>query len=382
MPSSLMRPRAFLCLLIVFAGCVSSGCWDQRPIEDLGIMIGLGADINQQNSNLADFTFGFPLFEETKRSAAKFVTVSAPTFGNAIEIWQASSQRLYAGGKIRLIAIGEEMAKRGLPGFFDYIELAKTDDNALMAVVKGRAQDFYKAQLPETERTATYTATAISTANVQGTGFRTEVYDLLTAYAVPGVDPILPMLELSAGKDVISMIGSALFNDMIMTGQLNLPETQLLLAAQGRAARVSFSPVIGVTGQLYSPQPQIRLIGPHAKLTPKVENGQLTLRVEFYCSYELRNFYGNADMTKPDTTKQLTQDLESNINLALQQLLAKLQAARTDPLGIGKKLRVKNNTTYDDNTFREMWAKAALDIKVDLHYASGGTLIQTELKKP
>lgn len=360
-----------------------AGCWDQRPIENLAIIIGLGADVNQQNPNLLDITLGMPLWDEFKRSSMKATTVSGPTFGAAVEIWQASNALTYAAGKVRLVAVGEEMAKRGLPGLFNYVELAKTDDNAIMVVVKGRAQDLLvKGHVLETERTPLYTAQLIATANAQGYSFRSEVFDVLTAYATAGIDPILPLLKLSVGKDVIEIIGSALFTDLIMAGELNLAETQLLLAMHGRSPTILFSPALGVTGELYSPQPEIRLIGPHAKLKPKVENGQLTVDVQFYSSYVLRNFYSKADLTKPKPTEEVTQDLESNLNLAIQKLMAKLQATRSDPLGIGKKLRVKNNKAYDDNVFREMWQNAKLDITVDLHYVRNATLTQTELKKP
>jgi serine protease inhibitor len=66
-------------LLLTILPLLITGCWDQRPIENLAIIIALGADTNQQNPNLADYTFGYPLYAELKRSAAKIVTTGAPT---------------------------------------------------------------------------------------------------------------------------------------------------------------------------------------------------------------------------------------------------------------------------------------------------------------
>ncbi len=383
MQPSKMRLKSYLCLLNLTITILLAGCWDQRPIEELAIIIGLGVDVNEQNPNLIDVTLGYPLFSELSRSSVKIVTVSGPTFGVATDIWQASNSLVYAGGKVRLVVVGEEIAKRGMPGFLNFIELAKTDDNAIMAVVQGRAEQLLvEGKVLENERTATYTAELIATAHDQGYSVRSEVYDVLTAYASAGIDPIMPLLRLSTGKDSIDVIGSALFTDLIMSGELTLEETQLLLAMLGRLPTVLFSPALGVTGELYSPQPEIQLLSPRAKLRPTVEDEKLTLEVDFRCSYHLRNYYGNADMTKSDTTEEVTKDLESNLNLAIQKLLAKLQAARSDPLGIGRKLRVKNNREYDDNAFREMWEQATLDITVDMHYVRDGTLTQTELKKP
>lgn len=374
--------RAALALLVLVTAVMSSGCWDQRPIEEQAIIIVLGVDINQQNPNLIDVTLGYPLYAESRRAFAKFVTVSAPTFGKAIELWQAGSQLRYAGGKIRLLLVGEEMAKRGLPGFLNYVQLARTDDNAIMAVVRGRAEDFLHAELPETERTGTYTTQLIETAKQLGMGFHSEVYDVMTFYAAPGIDPVMPVLELSAGKDVVTVVGTALFTDLLVAGELTSDETLLLAALMGSSQYILFSPNLGVTGQLESPQPEISLIKPRTRFLPKLEGGHLTVEIEISISYVVRNYYSVTDMTKPDPTEEMTRAFDSNLTIAFQRVLAKLQAARADPLGIGKKLRIKNNQAYDDNSFRDLWEHASVDVQLDLRYMRDGTMVQTQPKQP
>lgn len=377
-----MLRKSLLCLLLTICSALTSACWDQRPIEDQAIVIVIGADINQQNSELIDLTFGIPLFDESKSSFARITTASGVNFGNVRDIWQAGSALTVATGKIRLLLFGEAMAATGLPGFINYVQSPSTDNNALVAVVRGRAEDLLQGRLTETERIGTNTANQLRNASKAGLTFAPEVNDLMTTFTSAGKDPIMPLLELSTGKDVIQIVGSALFQDLNMVGEISLAETQLLLALSGKPAEVTFAPALGTTGELHAPPPHLRLLSPQAKLTPRVDSGQLTVKVDFQANYNLRQYYSIKDVTKLQTAESITQDLESNLNLAIQQLLAKLQAAKTDPLGIGKKYRVKNNDVYDDNAFREMWAKANLEIEVDLRFNRAGTNLQSERKKP
>lgn len=374
--------RALLGLLLSGISVITGGCWDQRPIEEQAIVIVIGADINQQNSSLIDLTLGIPLFDESKSSFARITTASGVNYGNIRDLWQAGSALTVATGKIRLLLFGEAMAATGLPGFINYVQSPSTDNNALVAVVRGRAEDLLQGRLTETERIGTNTANQLSNASKAGLTFAPEVNDLMTTFTTAGMDPIMPLLELSSGKDVIQIVGSALFQDLNMVGEISLEETQLLLALSGKPAEVTFTPVLGTTAELQAPPPHLRLLGPRAKLAPRVDNGQLTVQVEFQAGYNLRQYYSTVDVTKPQTAESITQDLESNLSLAIQQLLAKLQQAKTDPLGIGKKHRVKNNRTYDDNAFREMWAEATLEIEVDLSFERAGTNLQSERKKP
>lgn len=374
---TLRRARIATVLLICL---LLTACIDARPIEDQAIVIVIGADCNQQNPSLIDLTIGVPLFDESKSSFARITTSSGVNYGQAGDNWQRGSALELATGKIRLLLFGEEMALNGLPAFINYIQAARVDDNAAVAVARGRAEDILQGRLVETERIGTNISNMLETLDRTGLSFRPEATNLITDFIMAGQDPILPLLELSAGEDVVSLVGSALFNDLNMVGEINAEETQLLLAMRGRSPEVTFAPILGPTAELGNPPPHIRLRGPRAKLSPRLENGQLVVGVDFQARYNLRQYYSVVNVIEQE--EQITADLESNLTLAIQQLLAKLQAVKTDPLGIGNKYRVKNNKTYDDNQFRDLWAKARLEVQVDLEFVRAGTSIQVERVKP
>ncbi|MGI6358291.1 MAG: Ger(x)C family spore germination protein [Bacillota bacterium] len=365
-------------LLLVCLSWASTGCWDRRPVEEQGIAIVLGADVNRQNPKLLDLTVGIPLFDESKQSFARINTASGPSFGEAVDAWQAGSALEFAAGKMRLLLFGEEMARLGLPGFFNYLEVARADNNALVAVTRGRAEDLLRGKLVETEHIGTNTANLLQLHRKLALTCAPDVNVLVTAFVAPGIDPILPLLELSVGKDIVSLEGSALFKDLTMVGELDRRETELLLALRNKVNHITYTPLLGVTEEMLEPPPQLRITSPRAKIAPTLQDGLLTVAVEFSASYILRNYHTHVNMIELQNTEKLSRDLESELSLAFQQVLAKLQELQTDPIGVGKKFRVKNFQSFDEDAFRQLWADATLQVNVHLRFDRPGTLTRTD----
>lgn len=376
-----MRKRA-LCslafLLLVSLTLTAAGCWDQAPIDSLGLIIGYGIDLNKENPDLFDFTWGHSLFQDTKRSAVRLITTSGPNLLIAAQQWQLQHDLTIVPGKTKLILLGEEVAKRGAINFLDYLENPETDDSAFVALARGRAEDVIRSPVLETERVITHIATLLERSERVGCTPAERVGEVVSRYAVAGVDPILPIVGQSTGKDVILIVGAALMRDMTMVGELSPDENRVLCAIASNHALVIYSPAVGITNEIYEGFPEIRMIRPKAKIKPTMQNGRLKVEIDFESDYWLRWVATNADLSKSQDTKAITEDIESALILDIQKVMAKLQEAKVDPLGIGLKMRVKDHKNYDDNEFREKWSNAELEIKVKLTYIRPGTLIKSQ----
>jgi Ger(x)C family germination protein len=372
-----MGRRICVLLTVALTLLFCPGCWDTRPIESLALVFIMGVDVNSEDSQLLDFTFGHPLFHRGRKSDAKHVTVTAPHFTKARELWQAEHDGVFAGGRIRLLVVGEDVARMHMQGLLYYFQLPEMDNNAALVVVQGRASDYMKSELPETDRIGFHSSTVLDTAAQQGLAIKREVDDTVVAWASPGIDPVAPTMRLAAGKDLVTVTGTALFRDVNLVEWLDIEYTRVLLILMGESNIVFISPPLGSTEEFASPVPQIMLIRPKVSLKPMVRGEELTVEVSLTSSYTLLTYLTNADITDKATVDRMTRDLESNMTLAIQKLLAILQEARVDPLGVGRLHRVKNFTTYDDTQFRELWSRAALDVKVNLRYYRGGSMIRT-----
>lgn len=342
----------------------------------MGLIAAIGLDTYQANSNLIDFTITFPLFLEDKREGVKFDTLAANNLGEAIALWEQRNAWHFAPGKVRVVLFGEEAAQRGLSGFFDYLQLPLADDNALVVVTRGRSDEVLRANIPETERTALHIQSMLRSAFRSGNAIRSTVADLSTKVVVPGIDPILPILELQ-GEHRLSLNGAALFAENKMVGTLSQQEAQIFLALQGKVPVVPLVSITGETQELFKPAVEIEVLKPKARIIPKLVDGQLQVKVELKAAYVLRSYSSRVDLRKQETIEAVTQDIEANLYLEIQQLLAKLQALEVDPLGVGKRFRAKNYQQFDAATFRQQWADAIIDVQVKLQPVRAGAVHPT-----
>lgn len=371
-----MKKKKLLSGLLLIVSVCLCACWDQKPVEELAIIGGLGFDIYPENPNLLDITFAYPIFTEDKRAGEKLDTIAAANLGEAISILEQRSAWRFAGGKVRVILISEEAAQLGLPGFLDYLQLPLVDDNAYTVVVVGQAASILQAKLPETERIAVHIQSLLRASATEGHTLRSTVADLSTRINSPGLDPILPRLSLK-GEERVSLDGAALFKDMNMVGHISLEEMRLFMALHGKSSAVTLVPNVGVNERLEKPVVEIELISPKTRIKPKLVGGKLQVGIEVKAAYILRTISTNVDITKPEEIKALTQDIEANLTIELLRLLAKFQELRVDPLGIGNRFRAGNSKQFDPDAFREQWAEASLDLKVKLQLFRSGALNKT-----
>lgn len=333
-------------------------------------------DSYPSNEALLDITFAYPLYAEDKQAAAKHDTVAAANLGEAISIWGQRSALRFAGGKVQIILLAEDVAQQGLSGFLDYIQLPTVDDNAYVAVAVGRAAAVFQAKLPETEQTSVHIRNLLQSAIAEGYTLRSTAAELSTKVSVPGLDPILPRIKL-LGEERISLDGAALFRDSTMVGSLSLEEMRLFMALYGKTPTVTLIPNVGVSPQLDKPVIDIEIKLPKTRITPKLVAGRLQVEIKLNGSYVLRGYSTEIDITEAEAIRAVTQTIEENLTIELLRLLAKLQELQVDPLGIGNRFRASNHKQYDPDVFRKQWAEAAIDLQVNLQQFRPGTLNTT-----
>ncbi len=343
----------------------------------MALIAAIGMDTYPENPNLIDFTIGYPLFQEEKREGIKLDTVAANNLGEAIDMWECRNAWRFAAGKVRVVLFGEEAARNGLQGFFDYLQLPVADDNASVVVVRGRSHEVLRAKLPETVRIAVHIETMLRTAYQEGHTIRSRMADLSTKAVVPGFDPVLPLLELQ-GENRIALVGAALFADTRMVGSISQNEAQLLLALYGMVPVDRLTIIIGESAELSKPAVEIELLKPKARLKPKLVDGEAQVGIDFKANYILRSYGSKVDLRKRETIDAVTRDIEATLYLEIQQLLAKLQAMQVDPLGVGKSLRAKNYRQVDPADLRQLWANATIDLQVKLRPFRAGAIHPTK----
>ena len=182
--SRLFKMQVRLSLLLLGVSLLLCSCWDQRPIEDLGIIIALCVDPYPANPALLSYTTTHPLFEETKRASAKIATVAAPNLGKMVELWEQQHEKIFAGGKIAVLLLNEEVARQGVQqGLLDYFQTPQLDNNTFVAVTRGTAAELVRTELPESELIGAHIRTFLWSLVRDGYVVRPSLSDMLAYWA-------------------------------------------------------------------------------------------------------------------------------------------------------------------------------------------------------
>lgn len=120
-----MRVRALSAVLVALLVLpVLTGCWSRTELNDLGIQMGLAVDMDGNGYNLAvQVVVPGSVTSQTTRSssAVTMFKATAPTLFSAFRKLTETSPRKVYGAHIRVLVIGEELAREGIAQVLDLL---------------------------------------------------------------------------------------------------------------------------------------------------------------------------------------------------------------------------------------------------------------------
>ncbi len=280
-----------------------------------------------------------------------------------------SAGRLEAG-KLEQIFFGEELARQGI---HEYLEILKRDPFnpilARVAVVKGTAQDLLNKSIKwqHLPLPGMYFRGLLEQAAAGGSVPMTTVDRFYVEYFAPGIDPILPAIEATPKR--ARLLGSALFRDDRLVGELNVDETFLLLALKGQAKSHGLilpSPK-GLPGRKRKTRMAIRFTSARVRRRLSLRSSNPAIAFELRLLGSLEEF----QMVYPTTDRgrrELEEFAGRFIEGQLSGLWRKLRAAGTDPLGVGNMVRAYQYDYWRRHDWRRVYPKveARFRVTVDL----------------
>jgi germination protein, Ger(x)C family len=137
--------KKIVCVLIsVFSAFLLTGCWNNRPITDLAIVLALGFDEAPEGNVLLTAQVIIPsklsmtgtgTAAQSGESADLNVTVQGKTTFDAVRNLLTVFNRKAYFGQVQLIAIGEKMAKEGVDTIWDFMERDNEFSRTMRVVV-------------------------------------------------------------------------------------------------------------------------------------------------------------------------------------------------------------------------------------------------------
>ncbi|ACB86023.1 Ger(x)C family spore germination protein [Natranaerobius thermophilus] len=371
-----------LIIIFIFSSLTACDFVNEKILDELSIILAMSFDSNPENDN-DDYnplllTTSNPLFAEEAKEPVRVKTVQGRTIGNALDNWQQHRNRLMALGKVNIMLFGENITKENFPNTVkDIRQIPEIDATSLVAYHPGKAKNLLYQNPVEDGRIAVFLSDMLEFGADDGLIPEVTLHELWTAVLTKGRDGYLPKVDLKEEGDEIPYISGA----MVLTENgnkattLNSEETKLLTTMLNEKAIPSFSSNIFVEEE-------------EGLIEYSVQNTDMNINVEYNneVSVEIDNNIEvyleevqipGIEIIDKKTFETIAEFVAKDFMDNTQNLIAKLQRHKSDPIGIGQYVRIQQSEYYSKGTWRNDYPDIDIDNNYTVNVFRGSTLSET-----
>ncbi|SES94955.1 Ger(x)C family spore germination protein [Anaerobranca gottschalkii] len=349
-----MKLNKILVMVTVFLLLIGCGTAQQRVLDDLEIIFGLGLEQGEKEGVLKFTTFGVTQ-EETAKEPVVQHNVEGYGFKSFIRNWQYQGHKTLALGKVQVIVFGKEIANSGLEKvILELLELPEIDVNTVVAYYDGDPKDIFSLDVIEEQRVAIYLRKLLEKNSIKNSIPRVDLHTLVTDHFTIGKTSYLPILKESKDKSKAIVAGLALLDDEgKVKVTLNDTETLYLLLLKGhRVSLLIDSNVLIKEGK--KARVLFEVTGSNVRFDTKLVKGKPQINVRIDCKGTLRNIDGlQGDYFDEEVFDKINREISKHLTVKMQELIDKLQENGVDPVGFGELVRVRHNKYFQKNTWEK-----------------------------
>lgn len=345
-----------------------TGCWNYRELEDLAIVGGIGIDedengfeisievLNPKKAGGSSQTGGGGGSEET---TTVVYTTQAKTIREALAKTVLDSPKKFYIGHMNLLAISEEVAKKGIKEFIDFF-VRDTESRKVftMVVVKNaKAKDILKQLEPLQSITAANIQARFDTITKYYGAISNASFDeVLMCLYTEGREPTVASVEIigppeegsnndnlssTEAKAIIRIAGAAILKKDKLVGYLDDKESIFYSMIRNRATTTNLSFPCDEKNHFGS----VVIDGLSNKYkVEKTKNGPVA-KIEISGKAALTEYNCSIDLKKSKNIKKIEEMVNKEIKSQLKNVVNKVQKLNTDIFGFGEQL-YRNNNQY------------------------------------
>lgn len=349
---------------------------EQKHIEEMGIIIGRGTDLINEEEELIESTLSY--FEFEKFSAnSKVISGKGKTLKQALVDASYKTDFELTPGKIQIEMYSEELAKRGIYPILDTLSRdGDIPDIMFLAISKGKAKDIYNTQNQNDIQInmGQYLHDVIKKSSKGKNIFPQVTFsDFLMALNDVGKDPMLPLFDIQE-KNIPVITGIAVFKNDKHVGNLPITEIPLINLMEKKIDRI--------TMELSVPKEPFEkyfsnIVPTHTKSlhlgfniikgkgkTKLKDKDKLKFETNVELEIALVEMSDQMNLNNTKITNLLEKEMENVLKERFENLLHDLQALGSDALAYGDIYRVH---TKGGNLKKEEWHKLYPEIDVDFN---------------
>ncbi|MGG1516027.1 Ger(x)C family spore germination protein [Paenibacillus oryzisoli] len=348
----------------------------KNVLEDLGMTIAAGYDNLDGESIKA--TYVLHQIDPNSKTPVMRLTSEAMTSKGARTAANRKSHKKIVSGQLRVAIFNEKLAKKGILPLVDTLfRDASISSTLYMAISKGDVEEVLMHKYPEIPDVGAYIVENIHQNIIREQFISSTLHEFLSNfYSLE--DPMIPLLERKG--DAIELKDVAVFRGDHMVGTVNPDETFYMKMIRDRYKAGSIELTLNVEdlGKIASQlkEKKVRIVIENIKSESKkkfVSQQPLKFQVDIRMKGMLTEVSAPLDLGNAEVIAALEQAISKKAEADVMELLHKLTALTSDPIGFGELMRSQVYRSHlTSESWHEMYPSASYDVHFDTRIARAG----------
>lgn len=396
-----MKKKCLFLLWLIFGLMFSSGCWDQRELNDLAIAMALGFD---KADDLIEVSIQVVIPQEVKEpSYYTPVTNYSKTAESVFEAFRKmtteSPRKIYLP-HFRIMVISEELAREGITDILDMlIRDHEFRSDFYLGVARGdtKAKDILKIMTPLEKIPANEKFSSLQTSEAAwAPTVAVLLDDLLNDLITEGKEAVLTGIMVTGDlstADEKANVEQIEPNSLLRWGNIAVFKGDKVVGWLNEEESKGYNYIMGnvnnTVGRVPCPnggEVVLEVKSSNVEVIPRMKNGQPEIEIEIVNNVNIGEVICDIDLNNPDAIS----DLEKNIEKRVEEILdAAIQAAQekfnSDIFGFGnaiykkfpKQWKQQFEPTWKQDGFQNLQVTYSIDTTVE----HSGTLTQSFYSK-
>lgn len=272
--------------------------------------------------------------------------------------------------QLQVVHLSEEAAKSNIVEIFNlYYRTAHSRLSSRLVVVEGEVAPY----MEKTEKMG-MEAPDYYTKNLDAGIVNSRIPDVDIQKAAQllldeGIDLELPYMKMSEAEDIPELSGVALFSDKAFTGHtLNKEEAIIVQVLKKKPGKFTlFNYVWEKDGKSYP----ITVKLTSYKKKWNIREGKINATYKMKLSVEE---FSHDHLNKEETTKEVNKFLSKELTKDFNEVIKKLQEAKSDPVGFGRSVRAFHPNLWNKGKWQDTFSELDINVKVEAEITRSGIL--------
>lgn len=320
-----------------------TGCSDKKIIENLGLISVMTFDKVEGGKDKMYVTASMPPLSPDNANEEIIIDTIADSKKEAENQLTVKTEQDLVNGQIRSLVFGKKFASEGINRIIQSVERDQEIGSQVKIVVADGEASQILTQIPQGS-TSNYVDKILKKEAEQHSIPYSDVHHFSRDYYDDGIDPITPLIGMDEEDVVIK--GTALFHDDRHVGNLNVPQSKILLLLKDEIRNSEL-----VVKKLEENEfRNIYYTYNHSNHKIKVKKSELGVEaLEIHVTIKgslLEDTGTTRDVSVPDNHKEAEKFIKSYISEEANKVIEILKEKGAD--SIGMKQYIRNSVSYEE----------------------------------